>query len=34
MEVRHLIELLSELTPNTQCKYVRSDETCTFVKID
>jgi len=34
MEVKHLIELLSELTPNSQCKYVRSDETCIFVRID
>ena len=34
MEVKHLIDLLSELTPNSQCKYVRSDETCIFVRID
>ena len=34
MEVKHLIELLSELTPGTRCKYVRGDDECTFVKID
>ena len=34
MEVKHLIELLSELTPGTRCKYVRGDDVCTFVKID
>ena len=34
MEVQHLAKLLSELTPNTACKYVRSDEVCMFVKID
>ena len=34
MEVQHLAKLLSELTPNSACKYVRSDEVCVFVKID
>lgn len=34
MEVQHLVKLLSELTPNSACKYVRSDEVCVFVKID
>lgn len=34
MEIKHLIELISELTPNMQCKYVRGEDTCTFVKID
>ena len=34
MEVNHLVDLLSELTPNSECKYVRSDEKCVFVKID
>ena len=29
-----MIDLLSELTPNSQCKYVRSDEICKFVRID
>ena len=34
MEVQHLAKLLSELTPNSECKYVRSEEVCVFVKID
>lgn len=34
MEIKHLIDLISELTPNMQCKYVRGDDVCTFVKID
>lgn len=34
MEAKHLIELLSELTPGTKCKYVRGEDICTFVKVD
>lgn len=34
MEINHLIDLISELTPNMQCKYVRGEDVCTFVKID
>lgn len=34
MEVKHLIDLLSELTPGTKCKYVRGEDMCTFVKVD
>ena len=34
MEVNHLVELLSELAPNSICKYVRSEEKCVFVRID
>lgn len=34
MEVNHLVNLLSQLEPNSICKYVRSDEKCVFVKID
>ena len=34
MEVKHLIDLISELTPNSPCKYVRGEDVCTFVKID
>ena len=34
MEVLHLVKLLSDLSPNLACKYVRSDEMCVFVRID
>ena len=34
MEVLHLVKLLSELSPNLVCKYVRSEKKCVFVKID
>lgn len=34
MEVQYLAKLISELTPNSAYKYVRSDEVCVFVKID
>lgn len=34
MDIKHLIDLISELTPNMQCKYVRGEDVCTFVKID
>ena len=34
MEVKHLIELMSELTPGMKCKYVRGEDVCTFVKVD
>lgn len=34
MEFSHLIQLCSELVPNSEIKYVRGDNTCTFVRID
>jgi hypothetical protein len=34
MELQHLIDLIKELTPDTKCKYVRSEDYCTFVGIE
>lgn len=34
MELNHLIQLISELTPNHKCKYVRGEEYCTFLEIE
>ena len=34
MDLNHLIQLISELTPNHKCKYVRGEEYCTFLEIE
>lgn len=34
MKLQHLLELINELSPNTYCKYIRSDEQCEYIKID
>ncbi len=34
MELTHLIELIKRLTPRLKCKYVRGEESCTFIDID
>ena len=34
MELNHLIQLISDLTPNHKCKYVRGEEYCTFLEIE
>ena len=34
MELSHLIQLISELSPNHKCKYVRGEEQCTFLEIE
>ena len=34
MKLKHLIELINELKPNTYFKYIRSDEKCEYIKID
>lgn len=34
MKLQHLLELINELSPNTELKYIRSDEQCEYIKID
>ena len=34
MKLKHLIELIAELKPNTHLKYIRSDEHCEYIKVD
>ena len=34
MKLQHLLELINELSPNTELKYIRSDEQCVYIKID
>ena len=34
MELNHLIDLISQLPQNSKLKYVRGDNTCTFVSVD
>ena len=34
MKLQHLLELINELSPNTNLKYIRSDERCEYIKID
>lgn len=34
MELNHLIDLISQLPQNSILKYVRGDNTCTFVSVD
>lgn len=34
MELNHLIDLISQLPQNSELKYVRGDNTCTFVSVD
>lgn len=34
MEFEHLIDLISQLQPGSQLKYVRGKETCTFLRLD
>lgn len=30
MKLQHLLELINELSPNTELKYIRSDEQCEY----
>lgn len=34
MEIRKLVALIKELQPNQKCKYVRGEDTCTFLGIE